>query len=167
MTAEKKLECNNKNRLRMMITRINMSAEEKAKSNEKATHRIKMYRQAMSPEEIAKSREKATDGMKRFRQGMSPEEIMKSREMETTTRKRKRHGMLKIKKNDAHCIKEAKKYLHRTQHSLYPHKHKSIVCAICDRFIIGTETIHYLSKNNIIAHERRLSVESYDKLFNF
>jgi hypothetical protein len=40
--------------------------------------------------------------------------------------------MLKVKKNDAHCIKEAKKYLHRTQHSLNPHKHKSLVCVICD-----------------------------------
>jgi hypothetical protein len=109
-----------------------MSAEEKAKSNEKDAHGMKRFRQAMSPEEIAKSREEAFDRMKRFRQGMSLEVIMKSREMETTARKRKRHGMLKVKKNDAHCIKEAKKYLHRTQHSLYPHKHKSIVCVICD-----------------------------------
>ena len=75
--------------------------------------------------------------------------------------------MLKVEKNDAHFIKEAKKHLHRTQDSLNTHKHKSIVCVVCDQFIIGTETIHYLSKNNIIAHERRLSVESYDKLFNF
>ncbi len=93
----------------MMITRINMSEEEKAKL-----------------------REKATDGMKSYRQAMSSEEIAKSREMETIARKRQRHGMLKVKKNDAHCIKEAKKYLHRTQHSLNPHKHKSIVCVNCD-----------------------------------
>ena len=193
MTVEKKLEFNNKSKLRMMITRINnrqamspeetaklnekdshqkkmyrqaMSPEEKVKSNEKATHGMKMYRQAMSPEEKVKSNEKATHGMKRYRQAMSPEEQVKSREMEKIARKMKRHGMLKVKKDDAHCIKEAKKYLHRTQHSLDPHKHKSIVCIICDRFIIGTETIHYLSKNNIIGHKRRLSVESYEVYYN-
>ena len=54
-------------KLRMMITRINMSSEEKAKSNEKATHGMKRYRQAMSSEEKAKSNEKATHGMKKYR----------------------------------------------------------------------------------------------------
>jgi RecA-family ATPase len=52
------------------------------------------------------------------------------------------------------------------KHCLNPHKQKSIVRVICDRFIIGTETIHYLSMNNIIAHERRLSVESYERYYD-
>ncbi len=86
----------------------------------------------MSPEEIAMLREKATDGMWRFRQAMSPEEKTKGTEKETIARKRQRRAMLKVEKNDAHCIQEAKKYLHRTQDSLNPHKHKSIVCVICD-----------------------------------
>ncbi len=58
-------------------------------------------------------------------------------------------------------MKDAKKYLLRTQDSYNPHKHKSIVCVICDQFIIGTETIHYLSKDNISAHGKRLSVVTY------
>jgi hypothetical protein len=63
-------------------------------------------------------------------------------------------------------MKEAKKYLHRTQNSFNPHKHKSIVCVLCYWFIIGTETIYYLLQNNISAHGRRLSVESYEKYYD-
>jgi hypothetical protein len=92
---------------------------------------------------------------------MSPEDKAKIRENETKKRKR-----LTIEINDAHCIKEAKKYLHRTQDSFNPHKHKSIVCIVCDQFINGTETIYYLSKNNISAHGRRLSVESYERYYD-
>ena len=93
---------------------------------------MRTFRQAMSPEEIAMSREKETHERNRQRLAMSPEEKTKITEKETIARKRKRRAMLKVEKNDAHCIKEAKKYLHRTQDSLNPHKHKSIVCVICD-----------------------------------
>ena len=62
-------------------------------------------------------------------------------------------------------MKEAKKYLHRTQDPENSHKHKSIVCVICNWFIIGTEKIHYLSKDNISAHTQRLSVESYERYY--
>jgi hypothetical protein len=34
--------------------------------------------------------------------------------------------------NDFQCMKEAKKYLHRTQDPENAHKHKSIVCVICN-----------------------------------
>jgi hypothetical protein len=49
--------------------------------------------------------------------------------------------------NDIHFMNEATKILHRTQDPDNSHKHKSIVCVICDWFIIGAETIHYLSKD--------------------
>jgi hypothetical protein len=149
----------------MITFRQAMSLKEIAKSRQKAIDGMRMFRQAMSPEEIAMSREKETHKRNRQRLAMSPEEKTKITEKETIARKRQRHAMLKVEKYDAHCIKEAKKYLHRTQHSLNTHKNKSIVCVICGRFIIGTETIHYLSKNNIIAHERRLSVESYERYY--
>jgi hypothetical protein len=61
-------------------------------------------------------------------------------------------------------MKEGKK-LHRTQDPENAHKHKSIVCAICNRFIIRTEKIHYLSKDNISAHTQILSVESYKRYY--
>jgi hypothetical protein len=189
MSPEEKEKRRQKATCGMRMLRQAMSPEEIAKSREKETHERNRQRLAMSPEEIAMSRQKATDGMRTFRQAMSPEEIAKSREKEThernrqrlamspgektklteketIARKRQRRAMLKVEKNDAHCIKEAKKNLHRTQDSLNPHKHKSIVCVICDQFIIGTEAIHYLSKNNIIAHERRLSVESYERYYD-
>ncbi len=36
---------------------------------------------------------------------------------------------------------------------------------ICDRFIIGTETIHYLLKESIIEHNHRISVKSYETYY--
>jgi hypothetical protein len=101
-----------------------------------------------------------------LRDGISLDEKSKTKEKEKNPRKR-----LRLAKNDTpsisprDCIKEAKKYLHRSQDPENPHKHKSIVCVICDRLIIGTEKIHYLSKDNIIAHTQRLSVESYKKYY--
>ncbi len=67
--------------------------------------------------------------------------------------------------NDFECMKEAEKYLHRTQDHDNPHKHKSIICVICDRFIIGTEKNHHLSKDDIGAHSQRLSVKSYESYY--
>jgi hypothetical protein len=64
-------------------------------------------------------------------------------------------------------MKEAKKILHRTQDTANtPHKHGVIVCIICNCFIIGTETIHKLKKEEISAHSKRLSVESYKKYYD-
>ncbi len=40
------------------------------------------------------------------------------------------------------------------------------MCIICDHFIIGTETIHKLKKEEISAHSNRLSVESYKKYYD-
>jgi hypothetical protein len=39
------------------------------------------------------------------------------------------------------------------------------VCTIWDHFIIGTETFHKLKKEEISAHSKRLSVESYKKYY--
>ncbi len=55
-------------------------------------------------------------------------------------------------------MKESVKYLHRTKDPDDPLKHRAIVCIICDWFIIGTEAIHKLTKEQILLHERRLSV---------
>jgi hypothetical protein len=37
------------------------------------------------------------------------------------------------------------------------------VCIICNRCTIGTEAIHKLTKEQILLHEKRLSVESYEE----
>ncbi len=39
------------------------------------------------------------------------------------------------------------------------------MCIICDRLIIGTEAIHKLTKEQILLHERRLSVASYKEYY--
>ncbi len=63
------------------------------------------------------------------------------------------------------ATKEAKQFLHRTRDPANPHKHRATVCIICDRFIIDTETIHKLTKEDICAHSERLSVKSYEEYY--
>ena len=60
-----------------------------------------------------------------------------------------------------HAMKEAKQMLQRTQNPTNPHSHRAIVCIICDLFIIGTEKIRKLSRNQISQHSNRLSVKTY------
>ncbi len=64
-----------------------------------------------------------------------------------------------------HATKEAKEFLHRTRDQTNPHKHRATVCIICDRFIIGTETIHKLTNEDICAHSERLGVKSYEEYY--
>ena len=126
--------------------------------------------------------------MKTSRSNMTSEIATQKRENESKQRKRKRE-LMKIEHTKRQkleeeladttvstnvlsatdiscCIKQAKKFLQRTQDLSDPLKHKAIVCVICDRFIIGTETIHYLSTENIKIHRKRISVESYEKFYN-
>ncbi len=64
------------------------------------------------------------------------------------------------------AMKEAKQFLHRTRDPANPHMHRAIVCIICDRFIIGTETILKLTKDDILAHSGRLGVKSYEEYYH-
>ncbi len=101
--------------------------------------------------------------MKIFRHGMSPDEKIGRRKIEGIEKMKVRmtsHGNSSGKERN--CSKEALKFLHKTQNAENPHRHKSIVCVICDRFIFGTETIHYLSKECIIGQSYRISVKSYE-----
>ncbi len=61
--------------------------------------------------------------------------------------------------------KEAMKFLHRTKDLKNPHKHRAIVCIICNSCIIGTEAIRMLMKEQILLHRRRLSVDSYEEYY--
>ena len=56
-------------------------------------------------------------------------------------------------------------FLPRTWDPGNPHRHRATVCIICDRFIIGTETIHKLTKDDIGAHSGRLGVKSYKEYY--
>jgi hypothetical protein len=63
------------------------------------------------------------------------------------------------------ATKEAKQFLHRTRDPANPHKHRAIVCIICDCFIIGTETIHKLTKEDIGVQSGRLGVKNYEECY--
>ncbi len=63
------------------------------------------------------------------------------------------------------ATKEGKQFLHRTRDSANPNMHRAPVCIICDRFIIGTETIHKLTMEDIGAHSERLGVKSYKEYY--
>jgi hypothetical protein len=91
--------------------------------------------------------------MKIFRHSIPPDEIIRRRKKEAIEKLKVRmtsNG--KSSGKEQNCGKEKTKFLQRTQNAQNPHKHKSIVCVICDQFIIGTETIHYLLKESIIKH---------------
>jgi hypothetical protein len=62
-------------------------------------------------------------------------------------------------------MKESVNFLHQTKDPENPVKHKAIVCIICNRCIIGTEAIHKLTKEQILLHEKRLGVESYEEYY--
>jgi hypothetical protein len=88
-----------------------------------------------------------------------------------TSKKRKRQGWQhnvstvchdEEMKNAIKCsMKKAKLISHRTQDPANPHCHREYVCTVCDWFIIGTETIHKLTNNQILQHSNRLSVQTY------
>ena len=40
--------------------------------------------------------------------------------------------------------------------------HQAYVYVICDRFIIGTETLSHINKDHTLRHKTRLSDESYE-----
>jgi hypothetical protein len=85
---------------------------------------------------------KPCNGMKIFRHDIPNGEIIRRRKKEAIEKMKARmtsHGHSSGKERN--CGKEALKFLHRTQNAESLHKHKSFVCVICDRFIIGTEII--------------------------
>jgi hypothetical protein len=51
-------------------------------------------------------------------------------------------------------MKESVKCLHRTKDPENPHKHRAIVCIICNCCIIGTEAIHKLMKEQLLLHKK-------------
>ncbi len=59
-------------------------------------------------------------------------------------------------------MKKVKQILHRTQNSANPHCHRAIVYNISDWYIIGTETTHKLTNDQISKHSNRLSIQTYE-----
>lgn len=54
------------------------------------------------------------------------------------------------------------------QHTLVEmESHQACVCLICDRFIIGMEKLNHIKKDHVLAHNSRLSVESYENHYGY
>ena len=92
--------------------------------------------------------------------------MKRKREAEKLGKKIQLHSETEEHKDDMEDVisrskKKALKFLHRTKDLKNPHKHRAIVCIICDCFIIGTEAIHKLTKGQISLHKKRLSVDTY------
>ncbi len=112
------------------------------------------------------------ENMKRHCMAGSHDTAAAQRSNNNTSKKRKWHGWqhnVSTVCNDKEMtnaikrsMKKAKQILHRTQDPAYPHWHRAIMCIICDWFIIGTETIHKLTNNQISKQSNRLLVQTYE-----
>ena len=133
----------------------------KDKHREKKRLNMRKKRQAETEEQTNLHNEKVRLTMKRKREAETEEETKWHREKNKLAKTRKRqaikehcHSETEEHKDDMEDVisrskKEALKFLHRTKDLKNPHKHRAIVCIICNRCIIGTEAIRKLTKAQI------------------
>ena len=105
-------------------------------------------RQANSDEQAALAREKYRLSKCNKRKAETADQVALARERNKLAKRRKGDMENVIDQS----MKESVKYLHRTKDSENPHKHRAIVCIICNRCIIGTEAICKLTKEQILSH---------------
>jgi hypothetical protein len=173
MSLEAKEAQREKSKFTMQTRRELETKEHKDKHNEKKRKK----RQAESDEQKQNHNDKVRLTMKRKREAETEEETKWHREKNKLAKTRKRHVIkehchseTEEHKDDMEDVisrskKEAMKFLHRTKDLKNPHKHRAIVCIICDRCIIGTEAIRKLTKEQISLHKKRLSVDSYKEYY--
>jgi len=173
MSLEAKEAQREKSKFTMQTRRELETKEHKDKHNEKKRKK----RQAESDEQKQNHNDKVRLTMKRKREAETEEETKWHREKNKLAKTRKRqaikehcHSETEEHKDDMEDViswskKEALKFLHRTKDLKNPHKHRAIVCIICDRCIIGTEAIRKLTKEQISLHKKRLSVDSYEEYY--
>ncbi len=106
-------------------------------------------------DQAAKHKKTKRDCMKRQRQTETDEQGAQRKKTDHDFKRRKPEEMRHQYQNDSKgcngddmtnvidpATKEAKQFLHRTRDPANLHQHRATVCIICDRFIIGIETIH-------------------------
>jgi hypothetical protein len=128
--------------------------EQNAMAREKSKLAMKRKHQAKTEVQTATAREKNKTAMKRKRKAETEEQTATAREKNEAAMKRKHQAKTEENNDDMTNVinwsmQEGKKFLHRTQDPANPHKHRAFVCIICNRFIIGTEIIHKLKKEEI------------------
>ncbi len=171
MSQQQKEAQREKSKLAMMQKRQVETEEQTATAREKSKVAMKRKRQAETEEQNATAREKSKVAMKRKRQAKTEVQTAMAREKNKTAMKRKHQAKTEENNDDMTNVinwsmQEAKKFLRRTQDPAHPHKHRAFVCIICDHFIIGTETIHKLKKEEMLMHSKRLRVESYKNYYD-
>jgi hypothetical protein len=139
---------------------------------------VSKQQQTETEEQTAICKKTMLDQNTRKLQTETEEQAAKCKKTNRDCLRRKREELRHRSRNDSrdcngedmanfiyHVTKEAKQFLHRTGDPANPHKHRATVCIICDRVIIGTETIHKLTKEDIGAHSERLGVKSYEEYY--
>jgi hypothetical protein len=156
-TEEQTAPARSKNRVAMKSKWQFKTEEQSATARPKSRVAMKRKHQSNTEEQTALARSKIRVAMKRKHQSDTEERIAARRCQAVT--EENNDGMTYVINRS---MNGAKKILHRTQDTAdTPHKQRAIECIICNCFIIGTETIHKLKKEEIFAHRKRLSVESY------
>ena len=61
------------------------------------------------------------------------------------------------------AVKIAKKHLHRTKMPDNPRAHQCYVCIVCDRVILGTESLRVMREDRLKEHSHRLGVHEYEQ----
>ena len=130
--------------------------EESAQPKKTRRDCMAKQRQIETEEQGTKRKKNKQNCMAKQRQTETEEQGAKRKKAVSDYKRRKReetrHQSRSNKENMTHVIdpamKEAKQFLHRTRDPGHPQRHKATVCIICDRFIIGTETIQKLTKED-------------------
>jgi hypothetical protein len=129
-------------------------------------------------DQAAKRKKTKQDCMKTQRQTETNKQGTQYKKTDRDFKRRKREEMRHRYQNDSkgcngddmtnvidRATKETKQFLHRTRDPANPHQHRATVCIICDHFIIGIETIHKLTKEDIRAYSKRLGIKSYEEYY--
>jgi hypothetical protein len=162
----------------MTTTRQTESDEQGAKRKKTNCDSMMRKRQTETDKQGAKCKKTNRDCITRKRQTESNEQGTKRKKTNQDCLRRKREELRHQSRNDSRdcngedmtniidrATKVAKQVLHRTRGPANPHNHRTTACIICDCFIIGTETIHKLTKEDIGAHSERLGVKSYEEYY--
>jgi hypothetical protein len=177
-TNKQGAKCKKINRDRMTTKIQTDSDEQGAKRKKTNCDSMMRKRQTETDEQGANCKKTNRDCITRKRQTESDEQGAKRKKTNRDCLRRKREELRHQSRNDSRdcnredmtnvidrATKEAKQFLHRTQDPAYPHNHRATVCILCDLFIISTETIHKLTKEDIGAHSERLGVKSYEEYY--
>jgi hypothetical protein len=147
--------------VRLMMKRNHQDETEEQPKLRRKSNRLNMKR---------KREAKIEEQTKLQRENNNMLAMRKKRQAKTEEKTANCHAETEEHKDDmANVInwskKEAIKLLHRIIDLKNPHKHRAIVCIICNCCIIGTETICKLTKEQILLHKKRLSVDSHEEYY--